>query len=181
MSISPGRFVIPDVVTSHFHLREGDVVADLGAGSGFFLKPLSVAVGPQGKIYAIEIQKNLVEKLGEYAHLSGIQNVEPLWCDLEEEGGIKLENETLDAAIVVNTLFQIQDKEMLVNEIRRVLKRGGVLHVIDWTESFRSLGPQPKDVIVKDDAVALFEAKQFVLEKEFPAGDHHYGFTVKKV
>ena len=180
-SITPGRFVVPDVVVTHFHLREGDSVADFGAGSGFFLKPLSKAVGPEGKVYAIEIQKGLVDKLGEYIHLSGLGNVDALWCDLEEVEGIKLENESLDAAIMVNTLFQIQDKETTIKEIRRVLKRGGVLHVIDWSESFRGLGPQPNDVLQKEDAIALFETQQFILEKEYPTGDHHYGFTVKKI
>ena len=173
--------MVPNVVVSHFHLRAGDIVADFGACSGFFLKPLSEAVGPEGKVYAVEIQKVLVEKLGEFVHLSGLSNVDALWCDLEEEEGIKLEDATLDAAIMVNTLFQIQDKETTIKEMKRVLKRGGVLHIIDWSESFRGLGPQPNDVLQKEDAIALFEAQQFNLEKEYPAGDHHYGFTVKKI
>jgi ubiquinone/menaquinone biosynthesis C-methylase UbiE len=176
-----GRFVVPDVVTSHFHLREGDVVADFGAGSGFFLKPLSEAVGPEGRVYACDIQKQLVEKLGEFIRLSNLSNVSPIWCDLEELNGTKLNDGALDAAILVNTLFQFEQKEVAIQEIRRSLKRDGVLHVIDWSESFSGLGPQQKDVITKDQAVALFESEQFTLEKEYPAGDHHYGFTVRKI
>ena len=87
----PGRFVIPAVVATHFHLREGDQVADLGAGSGFFLKVLSEAVGPSGKVYACEIQKSLVEKLAETARVQGLFNIVPLWCDLEESRGKKIE------------------------------------------------------------------------------------------
>ena len=176
-----GRFVVPEVVTSHFHLREGDVVADFGAGSGFFLKPLANAVGPEGKVYACDIQKQLVEKLGEIIHLNGLSNVTPIWCDLEEPEGTKLNRETLDAGIIVNTLFQFEQKEVAIQEIKRVLKRGGVLHIIDWSESFSGLGPQPDNVLLKDDAIALFESQEFTLEKEYPAGEHHYGFTVKKV
>jgi len=84
----PGRFVIPEVVATHFHLREGDQVADLGAGSGFFLKVLSETVGLSGKVYACDIQKGLVEKNGELARVQGLMNVIPLWCDLEEIGGV---------------------------------------------------------------------------------------------
>jgi len=179
--VLPGRFVIPDVVSTHFHLKEGDSVADFGAGNGFFLKTLSVAVGPEGKVYACDIQKSLVEKLGEFARLSGLTNIHPLWCDLEEFGGIKLLDNTLDAGILVNTLFQIELKDAALQEMRRVLRPGGVLHVIDWSESFGGLGPQPKDVITKKEAVDLCEANRFMLEREYPAGDHHYGFAVRKV
>lgn len=176
-----GRFVIPEVVTTHFHLKPGDKVADFGAGNGFFLKPLVEAVGPEGKVYACEIQKGLVEKLGNFARVNGFTNIQPLWCDLEEADGIKLPNSTLDAGILVNTLFQFELKAGALAEIRRVLRPGGVLHVIDWSESFGGLGPQPKDIITKDQAITLCEAAQFILEGEFVTGEHHYGFTVRKV
>lgn len=179
--VLPGQFVVPDVVVSQFHLREGERVADLGAGNGFFLKPLSIAVGPEGKVYACEIQKALVDKLGDFARVSGLSNVHPLWCDLEEVNGIKLPSNSVDAAVLVNTFFMFEQKEVALEEIRRILKPTGVLHIVDWSESFGGLGPQPRDVITKEQAVGLCEAQQFILEKEFPAGDHHYGFTVRKV
>jgi ubiquinone/menaquinone biosynthesis C-methylase UbiE len=177
----PGRFVVPEVIATHFHIKEGERVADLGAGTGFFLKILSQAVGVEGKVYACDIQKQLVEKMGDFARLNGLSNIHPLWCDLEEVGGIKLPNNTLDAAILVNTLFQFELKETAIEEIYRVLRPGGVLHIVDWSESFGGLGPQPKDIITMEAAVALCESKQFILEREYPAGEHHYGFAVRKV
>jgi ubiquinone/menaquinone biosynthesis C-methylase UbiE len=177
----PGKFVVPEDVATHFLLREGDSVADFGAGSGFYLKVLSEAVGSSGKVYACEIQKSLVEKLGEFARLNGLLNIVTLWCDLEEVRGIKIADNTLDAGILVNTLFQFENKEVALTEIRRVLRPGGVLHVIDWSESFSGMGPQPKDVITMKEAISLCESLHFSLEREFPAGAHHYGFTVRKI
>jgi ubiquinone/menaquinone biosynthesis C-methylase UbiE len=177
----PGRFVTPDVVASHFHIHEGEKVADFGAGSGYYLKVLSGLVGQTGKVYACEIQKNLVEKLGDFARLSGLSNVLTLWCDLEEPNGIKIPDNTLDAAILVNTLFQFENKEAALTEIRRTMKPQGTLHIIDWSESFGGLGPQASDVITKDAAINLLESQRFVFEREYPAGEHHYGFTVRKV
>ena len=177
----PGKFVIPEIVTSQFLLNEGDKVADFGAGSGFFLKALNDAVGPSGKVYACEIQKPLVEKLGEYARLQGLANVITLWCDLEELGGIKIADNTLDAGILVNTLFQLQLKEVALEEMYRVIRPGGVIHIIDWSESFGGLGPQVSDVINKEKAIELLESKRFAFEREYPTGEHHYGFAARKI
>lgn len=182
MSFSlPGKFVVPDVVVTQLHLKEGDKIADFGAGSGFFLKSLSMAVGPAGKVYACEIQKPLVEKLGDFARLQGLANVATLWCDLEEMGGVKLAANQLDAGILVNTLFQLQLKDVALDEMYRVLRPGGVLHIIDWSESFGGAGPRPQDVITEEAAIRLCESRHFVFERSFPAGDHHYGFTVRKI
>ena len=181
MNVIGGRFVMPDIVSSHFHLREGDIVADFGAGSGFFLPALAKVVTDKGKVYACEIQKQLVEKLGEQSRLQGLDNVYPVWCDLEEDGGIKIANGELDAAILVNTLFQIEDKETSAKEMARTLRSGAKFFVIDWTESFAGMGPQPDHVISAKDATNLFESIGLVLDREFPAGDHHYGLAFRKV
>lgn len=176
-----GRFVIPDLVTTHFHLKEGDIVADYGAGSGFFLKSLSKAVGESGRVFACEIQKQLVEKLGEQARLQNLSNIHPLWCDLEEPNGIKIGTGELDAAILVNTLFMMEDKDAAVEEMGRTIRQGGKFFVIDWTESFAGMGPQPGYVITADAATALFESHGFVFERDYSTGDHHYGLAFRKV
>lgn len=176
-----GRFVVPAVVATHFHLREGDIVADFGAGSGFFLPVLAEAVGSSGRVFACEIQKNLVEKLGEQAQTFGLKNVHPLWCDLEEAGGIKIATGELDSAILVNTFFQIEDKETAVQEMGRTVRTGGKFFVVDWTESFAGLGPQPGHVISAAETKVLFEKNGFTFEGEYAAGEHHYGLAFRKV
>lgn len=176
-----GRFVIPDIVISHFHLREGDVVADFGAGSGFFLKALSTAVSDSGKVYACEIQKQLVDKLGDTARTQGLNNIYPLWCDIEESNGIKLADSSLDVALLINTLFLIDDKKTAIKEMARTLRTGGKFLVIDWTESFAGLGPKPDHVITASETTDLFEENGFVLERDFPTGDHHYGLAFRKI
>ena len=176
-----GRFVVPEIVSSHFHLREGDTVADFGAGGGLFLKVLSTAVGESGRVYACEIQKTLVEKLGDQARLMGLQNVHPLWCDLEEINGIKIATGELDSGMLINTFFQIEDRETAVKEMARTVRSGGKFFVIDWTESFAGMGPQPGQVISAADTKNLFEANGFTVEGEFEAGEHHYGLAFRKV
>ncbi len=174
------RFVQPEVVISHFHLREGDNVADFGAGGGFFLKPLSEAVGEEGLVYACEIQKNLVETLDILATKENLDNVRTVWCDFEKIGGSKLDDGSVDAVLLVNTLFQVENHASVIEEIKRVLRSGGKAIVIDWTESWGGLGPQPRDVVVKTEAERIFNEAGFTTETEFDAGDHHYGVIFRK-
>lgn len=181
MNTPLGRFVVPEQVASHFHIREGDSVADLGAGSGYFIPELSKRVGSSGKVYACEIQKQLVEKIGAIASTKNLHNVHPLWCDIEVSNGLKLPDAAVDIGVLVNTLFALEEKEVAVIEIGRVLRSGAKLFVIDWTESFGGLGPTPEMVIDAPAATALFEANGFVLDAEYPSGDHHYGLQFRKL
>lgn len=176
-----GRFVIPHIVASHFHLRPGDTVADFGAGSGYFIETLANLVGPQGRVYACEIQKNLVEKIGDLARSKGLSQVQPLWADLEDHGGTKIPDGVLDAAIMVNTFFQFDDRDTALQEVLRTLRSGGKFFLIDWSESFGGLGPQPEQVVTAEAAEAAAETVGFIFEHPFDAGDHHYGLAFRKV
>lgn len=180
-SATVGKFVEPMAVCSHFHLREGDVVADFGAGSGHYMKPLSDAVGVSGKVYLCEIQKNLVDALGNRAHELRLTNVHPVWCDLESVGGTKLQDGVLDAALLSNTLFQLMNKEVAFAEIARAMRKGAKLFIIDWTGSFGGLGPHPDHVIREDAARAFGERLGFSYDRSFPAGEHHYGLALRKI
>lgn len=177
---SGGQFVKPENAVTHFHLHEGDRVADFGAGSGFFLKPLSEAVGNDGRVYACDIQKVLVDKLGSYIREARLANVEPLWCDFEAAGGTKLSDGILDAALLSNTLYQITDKPVALQEIARTMSRGGKLFIIDWQESFAGLGPQPADVVPEEEARKLAEGAGFTFERSFDGGGHHYGLAFRR-
>lgn len=175
------RFVDPSMVVSHFHIREGDVVADFGAGSGYYVELLAGRVGQNGKVYACEIQKDLVEKLGVIARQKGLSAVNPIWCDLEMERGIKIADGTLDVGVMINTLFQLEDKKTALCEIARTLRSGGKFFVVDWTDSFGGLGPQARAVLTENQARALVEECGFVYERSFDAGDHHYGIGFRKI
>lgn len=175
------RFVDPNTVVSHFHVREGDVVADFGAGSGFYVEILAHKVGQNGKVYACEIQKELVEKIGVLARQKGLHVVNPVWCDLEQERGVKIPDGVLDIGIMINTLFQLDDKTTALREVARTLRSGGKFFVVDWSDSFGGLGPQQSQVITALQAQGLIESLGFVYERSFDAGDHHYGIAFRKI
>ncbi len=178
---TPGNFVSPDIVVSHFHLRESEVVVDFGAGSGAYLPTLSKMVGTNGRVYACEIQKGLVEKIGALVREKKLANVETLWCDIEAVGGTKLRDGVADAGLLANTLFQLEDKTMALTEVARVIKKAGRLFVIEWSDSFGGMGPQPQFVIPEAHTKAFVEQAGFSFERTFPAGDHHYGLVFRRL
>lgn len=173
-------FVIPENVVTHFHLREGDRIGDFGAGSGHFTRPLSKAVGSEGRVFAIDIQKQLVENIATMARSEHLKNVEVLWGDIEAEGGIKLTDGTLDAGVLSNTLFQIEDKQTSLNEMARVLRKGGKFFVIDWSESFGNMGPVSDSIVSEEDAKKILTECGFSFERAFEAGEHHYGLAFRR-
>lgn len=175
------RFVDPNTVVSHFHIRESDVIADFGAGSGYFVEVLANKVGASGRVYACDIQKDLVEKIGELMRKKGLSAVNPIWCDLEQERGIRIADGVLDSGVIVNTLFQLEDKKTALKEMARTIRSGGKFFVIDWSESFGGLGPQSEHVVSQKDAQALCEENGFVYERSYDAGDHHYGLAFRKI
>jgi ubiquinone/menaquinone biosynthesis C-methylase UbiE len=170
----------PQTVISHFHLRGGDAVADFGAGSGHYLGALSRAVGSSGSVYACEIQKGLVEKLTKRIGDERLSNTHALWCDLEKIGGTKLKDELLDVGVLMNTLFIIENKDVALDEMHRVIRKGGTLFVVDWSDSFRGMGPQPSQVVTEDMARSLLGEHGFTFERDFPAADHHYGLAFRR-
>jgi ubiquinone/menaquinone biosynthesis C-methylase UbiE len=178
---SGGSFIKPELIVSHLHLTGGDVVVDFGAGSGHYVPALAAAVGTTGRVYACEIQKGLVDKISQLIRTNRIANADALWCDLEAVGGTKLKDASVDAGLLVNTFFQIQDKAMALREMARVLRPQGKLFLVDWRSSYGGMGPAPDAVVPPAHARAFVEAAGFAFEREFPAGDHHYGLAFTRV
>lgn len=173
-------FANPEENIKALGIYEGMFIADLGAGTGAYTLPLAEKVGETGRVYAVEVQKDFLTNIKNAATSRGFKNVELLWGNIEKLGGTKIKDGGVDAVVISNVLFQAEDKEGLLKEASRILKVGGRLLLIDWSDSFNNLGPLPKMVVTKDSALALCEGQGFVLKNEINAGEHHYGFIMLK-
>ncbi|MFA6177616.1 MAG: class I SAM-dependent methyltransferase [Candidatus Paceibacterota bacterium] len=159
-----------------FGLREDNIVADLGAGTGYY----SVALGslvPKGKVYAIELQKDFLDTIKRKILEAHLNNVEVILGDVEKLKGTKMGDGIADAVIVSNILFQVENKENFIEEIKRILKIKGRVLLIDWSLS----SVMSENIIVpKDKALEMFKKKGFIEEREIDVGDHHYGMILTK-
>ena len=162
------------------HLTEGMSVADFGSGSGHYVMAVSELVGDRGRVYAIDLQQSLLQKVKRMVEDAKRENVDVLWGDIETVDGTKLGDESVDAVIIANTLFQLEDKGTTAIEIRRVLKANGRLMVVDWSDSFGGMGPQASNIVTESTARGIFTEKGFEFDNMFDAGEHHYGLIFHK-
>lgn len=173
-------FVQPQNVISHLELSHGMIVADFGCASGYYSIPLAKAVGSTGKIYAYDLRKDMLEIVRSRARLEHLLNIDVIWADLEISGATKLQDETVDAIVISNILFQISDKQPMLKEAARVTKKGGLALAIEWDESRGIGGPPMQDRLSRQETKQIFEKNNFDFEKEFNAGDRHFGLLFKK-
>lgn len=173
-------FMDPIHILSACNLKSTDVVADFGAGTGFVAYAAAKFV-PHGQVFAIEINKDIVARLTREIEERRIQNVIPLWGDIEVRGGTQLKDGSVDFVILSNIFFQIEDKGGCLNEVNRILRSEGRVLLVDWSESFAGMGPLPHQIFTKQMAEDLFARNNFEkISDSIPAGEHHYGLLFKK-
>lgn len=164
-------------------VRAGTTIVDFGAGSGAYVLGIAEHLSGMSHVYAVDVQQDLLRRIRNEAHRRNLKNIETVWGDLERPNGSKIADKHADYVLVSNLLFQVEDKPAVLAEARRILKDGGTLAIIDWSESPPAggwrLGPIKKDVMTKEKAVALAEGEGFELQSEFEAGAHHYGLLFR--
>lgn len=173
-------FSDPAKIVSQLKLRSGEVVADFGVGSGHYTLAAAKIVGNHGEVYAFDVQTELLTRVGKLAAEKGLFNVKVMATNFELENSTKLKNEAVDFVIIANILFQLKNKENILKEAQRILKKSGKLLIIDWSESFGGVGPQPADVVSKKTMEQLADKTNFSLLSSIDAGDYHYGLVFKK-
>ncbi len=160
-----------------FGISDGMTVADFGAGTGFY----SIAAGKMaqgGRVYAIEIQKDFLDTIRAKVKEARLSNVEAIWGNVEKAGGTKLADKSVDRIICSNILFQVEDKRGFMDEIKRIMKPGGRLLLIEHDPESSHL--KIRSAVSKEKTKEMFEERGFKVESEIDAGSHHYGMIMSR-
>lgn len=163
----------PSKILGAVELQLNWVAADLGCGSGYFTVPLSFKVK---KVYAIDVQKEMLSFLEDKIKRLKIRNIELL---LSESNEIPLEDECVNFLMSVNTLHEFGDKEKMISKMKRVMKRGGRLLVVDFKKEETGFGPPVEVRVSKEQAIALFTEKGFALSKSSNMPYHYLLVFIK--
>lgn len=168
------HFADPTANVLQMGLREGMKVADLGAGSGHYALAAANIVGSSGRVYAVDVQEDVLKHIRDKAADKNLSNIETVWGDIEKQGGTKLKEKSIDAVILSNVLFQLEDKGTALAEARRILVPGGKVLIVDWAGAYGGLGPAAEAVVAEPEAEEMLITAGFHKVKEFRGGPHHY-------
>lgn len=144
-----------DETLAKLHLKPGDVVADIGAGSGIFEAPLAHAVSPGGTVYAVDIQQDLVDHITQRAgelHLTNVTGVLGKFTDPA------LPARNIDLALINDVLHHIQDRQVYLKALAGYLKPSGRIAVIEFVPELGGHRTQPELQVTEQQGAALMAA-----------------------
>lgn len=169
------------ILEEEVNLGYGQIVADLGCGpKAYFTFQAARIVGDKGMVFAVDVQKQVLSSVESHANTQGLNNIKTVWSNLEIHGATKIAESSLDLGILNNILFQSDKKAEIIKESARLIKAGGKLLIIDWKNIGAPLGPDLSRRVDPNQMKEYCEAFGLKLEKEFGAGQYHFGLIFKK-
>jgi ubiquinone/menaquinone biosynthesis C-methylase UbiE len=175
-----GDFCDPHKVFHQLAIKEGSKVVDLGAGTGAYTKLFANAVGSTGTVYALDVQKDILQRLKRDLDQKGYTNITYIWANVEKPEGTKIASNSVDFVFISNVLFQVESVDSVLTEVYRILKPKGRVAIVDWSESFNGMGPSDKQVITRGAMLRHAHEARFASLGDFETGSHHYGIFVEK-
>src|SRR5688572_375967 len=110
-------------------LKEGEVVADIGAGSGYYTFRMAKLVGPKGKVYAVDIQKEMLDIIRDRMKKDALTNVEPV---LGEEADPKLKDGSVNTILLVDVYHEFAFPYEMTQKMVKALKPGGRIVFVEF-------------------------------------------------
>jgi ubiquinone/menaquinone biosynthesis C-methylase UbiE len=157
----------PDLMVQLLRLKSGDSVADIGAGTGYISWRLAKQTGPKGKIYAVEIQQEMLDLLSAKMKERGIENVIPVLGTITDP---KLPESSIDLVLMVDVYHEFSHPYEMMQSIVKSLKPGGR---VAWVE-FRAEDPE---VPIK----AVHKMTENQVKKEAQAAGLEWQETISKL
>ena len=128
----------PDQIMDALRVADGSKVADIGAGAGWFTIRLARRVGPNGRVYAQDIQREMLEATRRRVSREGLQNVE---TRLGQGTSPSLPDGALDAVLVVDVYPEVEDRVTFLRNLATSLKRNGRIGVVNYKPGRGGPGP----------------------------------------
>jgi ubiquinone/menaquinone biosynthesis C-methylase UbiE len=161
----------PKELVAALALTPGMTIADLGAGTGYFSRYLSRAVGDTGTVFAVDTEPNLVAHLRERAEQEHTANVIPVLASFDDA---RLPRGAIDLVLIVDTFHHLDHRLEYLQRLRRALKPGGRVVIVDWQAKDLPVGPPLEHKIARDQVVGEMRAAGYRLADEPPVLPYQY-------
>jgi ubiquinone/menaquinone biosynthesis C-methylase UbiE len=166
----------PDEVVKQLRLRSGDVVADIGAGTGYFTRRFAAAVGPQGKAVGLDIEPTMVTHINEEAQKRRLPNLSARQVSPHDP---QLEPQSVDVVFLCDTYHHLQDRVAYARRLAPALKPGGRVVIVDFQKRPLPLGPPMEWKLAPEAVTEEFRQAGFQLARseEFLPYQYFLEFT----
>lgn len=153
----------PHEVLTALAIEPGEVIADIGAGSGYFTFRLAHRVGDKGRVYAVDISPDMIRHLNRRIRELKAMNVTAILADADDP---LLADASIDRFFFSDSWHHIENQSKYLSLIKRMLKPGGEIIMIDFHKKELPVGPPMQMKIAREDLIRQMESNGFRLTKE---------------
>lgn len=167
-----------DALIEALDIRDGDRVADIGAGTGFFTWRLAKQAGARGRVLAVDVQQTMLERAAAAMGERGVTNVDYL---LATERDPRLPPRSLDMVFIAHSYHEFTEPEAMIEAVRRSLNPAGRLVIVEYAKEKRAAPASPLHKMSFDEIRTEIEPLGFELEQilDFLPMQHGLIFTVR--
>jgi ubiquinone/menaquinone biosynthesis C-methylase UbiE len=160
----------PDEVVAALGLRPGDVACDVGVGPGHFALRMARAVGPAGRVHAVDVDPRMIALLERRAREERISNVRPLLVP----DGVPLPPEPCDVVLLVNVFHHLADGPGTLRALGTRLRPGGRIVNVDFHQGELPVGPPPDQKVSREEFLGAARRAGLSVEREETLLPHQY-------
>jgi len=165
----------PDEVVKSLNLKPGDVIADIGAGNGYFTRRFARAVSPGGEALGLEISSSLVESMKRDADRLGVDTYKPMLVETDDPG---FEPGSVDVVFLCDAYHHLRNRVEYFKKVSKGLKKNGRVVIVDFYNRQMEIGPPPSHTVAKK--VVLDEMKaagyQLMSDRDFLSYQYYLEF-----
>ncbi len=160
-------------------LMQGQTVADLGCGNGFYVLPAAQMIGPSGTVYAVDVMEQKLAATVSISNQFGYKNVRIIRADLAKPL-LDIVPNSCDMVIIGNILHELSDREQLIKNVYKILKSPGRLVAVEWKRTFTPFGPPLERRLDQEKLEIMLQLAGFRKIKELNADGYHYAVLFEK-
>jgi predicted methyltransferase len=168
----------PELLLSALHIRSGATVADVGSGTGYFTWRLAQHVGPQGKVYAVDVQQSMLDLTKAAVAEHNLANVEYV---LATDASPRLPERSVDLVFIAYAYHEFGDPDAMMAGVRRALKPGGRVVILEYAKESNIAPAAPLHKMSFEEIRREIEPMGFVVDQllDFLPVQHGVVFTIK--
>ncbi len=159
----------PDAVIKALDLKQGSIIADIGSATGYFPVRFARAY-PKGRVYGIDIEKNMVDYLNQRAVRENLSNLSSI---LVEPDDPKLP-EPVDLVFICNTYHHIEDRQIYFEKLKKNLRPGGRLVIMDFIKGDLPVGPPDQMKLSPDEVISELLSAGYHLDQKLEMLPYQY-------